>query len=337
MCLNRVETANAIVIVQPFSPCLFQQEDLPGPNLFLQFWRNQLTSSQCYVQWHQENKKKKSKAVVWPEKMPLFCRGCSDAVNKDIRNPVQDFPRTNKNKLFETLIAEGMERFCLGCRRSGRLKTVNENIGDHCSEESEAGNNETENQRYIPCQECNGHLNGTSFDPEKMKLWKKDRHLRRDAVCLACEAKKGIKEDIILCISCEKKKGSSAFDPERLNTWKMNHDVSTRAQCIDCEGREKKIKCIICLKPKSRDQYDDIMLQRWDKNHEVKRKATCKNCAADLGKKTRQPKRTWEKATYLCLQNANLVMHTRTIQCSESFPEILSKQSRFWKGLILSF
>ena len=236
MCLNRVETADAICIVQPFSPCLFQQEDLPGPNLFLQFWRNQLTSSQCYVQWHQENKKKKSKAVIWPEKMPLFCRGCSDAVNKDIRNPVQDFPRTNKNKLFETLIAEGMERFCLGCRRSGRLKTVNENIGDDCSEESEAGKDETEDQRYIKCKACEGHLNRASFDREKMKHWRKHSHLGRDAVCLACEAKR----ESILCISCENKKGISAFDPEKLNRWKKKGHVSERAKCIDCEKKKKK-------------------------------------------------------------------------------------------------
>merc|ERR1711870_99883 len=107
-------------------------------------------------------------------------------------------------------------------RRSGRLKNVNENIPDDCSEESEAGNDETENQRYITCKECEGHLNRTSFDPEKMKLWKKDRHLQRDPVCLACEAK----GESILCISCENKKGISAFDPEKLNRWKKDRHVS---------------------------------------------------------------------------------------------------------------
>ena len=227
--------------------------------------------------------------------MPLFCRGCSDAVNKEIRNPLQDFPRTNKSKLFETLISQGMERFCLGCRRSGRLKNVTDNVTDVCSEDSEADKDDIENESYVQCNVCRGHLNRSSFDPEKMKHWRKHWHLGRDAICLACEAKKEI----------EKPKAA--------------------------------IKCIVCLEPKSRDQYDELMLQRWEKNRELKRTATCKNCAADLGKKTRQPKRTWEKATYLCIQNANLVMHTRTIECSESFPEILSKQSRFWKGLILSF
>ena len=55
MCLNRVETAEALRIVQPFSPHLFQQGELPGPNLFLKFWRKELTSEQAYEAWKKRN------------------------------------------------------------------------------------------------------------------------------------------------------------------------------------------------------------------------------------------------------------------------------------------
>ena len=38
MCLNRVQTADSLCIVQPFIPELVKQCDLPVPNFFLKFW-----------------------------------------------------------------------------------------------------------------------------------------------------------------------------------------------------------------------------------------------------------------------------------------------------------
>ena len=57
MCLNRIETAESLCIVQPFSPHLFQQGELPGPSLFLKFWREELTSEQAYAAWKKERSK----------------------------------------------------------------------------------------------------------------------------------------------------------------------------------------------------------------------------------------------------------------------------------------
>ena len=52
MCLNRVETAESLCIVQPFNPRLFQQGDLPRPKLFLQFWRKELAGRQAAKRTH---------------------------------------------------------------------------------------------------------------------------------------------------------------------------------------------------------------------------------------------------------------------------------------------
>ena len=237
MCLNRVETADSVCIVQAFSPCLFQQNDLFGPNLFLKFWRNELTSKQCWAKWVEETKNQKnSRPVVWPKKMPLFCRGCSDAVNKDIRNPLEKFPRTDKSNLFRTLIAEGMERFCTACRRSGRLKNLTGDTPDDCSEESEEGENEAEDQTYLQCTVCKAHLSRACFDRVKRRHWKKDRHTARDAKCLTCEAK----EDPIPCIVCKTELESSSFDPEKLSRWIKNRHISERATCLACEAKKKE-------------------------------------------------------------------------------------------------
>lgn len=238
MCLNRVETADSVCIVQAFSPCLFQQKDLPGPNLFLKFWRNQLTSKECYAQWHEENKKKKSRAMVWPKKMPLFCRGCSDAVNTDIRTPLEDFPATNKTNIFATLIAEGMERFCIACRRSGRLKNLKDDIPEDCDAKAEEATNERGSQTYIQCTECGAHLSRASFDRVHIKDLNDNCNLRRDAVCLACEGQ----EKRLLCTVCKIEKEPSAFDPEKLSTWKKYENAHRRAECLACEEKDKD-KC----------------------------------------------------------------------------------------------
>ena len=173
MCLNRVETANSLCIVQPFSPCLFQQDDLPGPNLFLQFWRKQLTSKETYVQWHHEDRRKKRQSILWPNKMPLFCRGCSDAINAEVRIPLQEFPLTNKTRIFETLISEGMERFCSGCRKSGRLKNVPDNIADESSEESQTRKEVSENEKPIKCKTCGAYLSRVHLIPRNSSSGRK--------------------------------------------------------------------------------------------------------------------------------------------------------------------
>ena len=120
MCLNRVQTADSLCVVQAFSPCLFQQDDLTGPNLFLKFWQGKFTEPQHYEKWKKELDQKKSDRITWPQDMRLFCRGCSDAAGVPKRVCLKNFPRKSKTDLFATVI-EGMERFCNGCRNSGRL------------------------------------------------------------------------------------------------------------------------------------------------------------------------------------------------------------------------
>ena len=235
MCLNRVETANSLCIVQPFSPCLFQQDDLPGPNLFLQFWRKQLTSKETYDQWHHENRRKKRQSITWPSKMPLFCRGCSDASNAEVRIPLQEFPLTNKTRIFETLISEGMERFCFGCRKSGRLK-VPDNTADESSEESQTHKEVSENEKPIKCKTCGNYLSRASFDTEKFDLWKKNWHLGRDAVCLVCRAEHAP----IKCTICLDEKDHTSFDAVMLERWRKNRDKTKRAYCKDCARKGGK-------------------------------------------------------------------------------------------------
>ena len=126
MCLNRIETAESLCIVQPFSPYLFQQGDLPGPSLFLKFWREEMTTEQAYEAWKNETCRKKIRIPDWRKEMPLYCRGCSDAVDAEMCKPVKDFPKPSKSQLFQHVIAAGMERFCIACRQTERVKNCTE-------------------------------------------------------------------------------------------------------------------------------------------------------------------------------------------------------------------
>ena len=126
MCLNRIESADALRIVQPFSPQLFRQGDLPGPTFFLKFWRKELTSEEVYTAWKNEMKKTKSRGTDWPQEMPLFCRGCSDGIETESRKPLKEFPQRSKAQIFHNLLAQGMECFCIACLKSGRIKQIAE-------------------------------------------------------------------------------------------------------------------------------------------------------------------------------------------------------------------
>ena len=225
--------------------------------------------------------------------MPLFCRGCSDAIDKDIQNSLDEFPRTKKSNIFETLIAEGMERFCNACRRSGRLKNLPDNVPDDHTMGSEDDNIDAGEQSFLQCQQCKGVLKRASFDPEKLQTWTKNRHISTQAKCLVCEAK----EDTLKCMSCEQEKSRSEYDLQKFSAWKKNRHLGRSAKCLVCE---EEIKCVRCEKVKNRSEYDPVMLQRWKKNRDLAKKAECKSCAAARGMKTHEPKRNWLQTTYKC-------------------------------------
>ena len=171
MCLNRVETADSLCIVQAFSPCLFQQDDLTGPDLFLKFWREELTEQQVWAKWTKEGAQKKSEKISWPQDMRLFCRGCSDASGVAKYVCLKNFPRKSKTDMFAT-VTEGMERFCNGCRSSGRVHNVAAAVQSVDTDTKKHADKEYEEDTYLPCKRCKSMLHHTCFDEKKLHTWK---------------------------------------------------------------------------------------------------------------------------------------------------------------------
>ena len=60
----------------------------------------------------------------WLREMEIFCRGCSDAIEEDLRRALKEFPRPSKRNLFHFVVAQGIERFCIACRKSGRIANL---------------------------------------------------------------------------------------------------------------------------------------------------------------------------------------------------------------------
>lgn len=116
MCLSRAEEIEGICIVKPFSPNLFRNGDLRGPDLLLKFQRKDISEEQMAAAWRTESKKvRKPNNWHYMIEMQLFCRGCSETAGEQVYKAAKEFPKREVGHLWQGVIALGMERFCLAC------------------------------------------------------------------------------------------------------------------------------------------------------------------------------------------------------------------------------
>ena len=282
MCLNRIETADALCIVQPFSPQLFQQGDLPGPNLFLKFCRKEITSQQAYVAWDKERNKKRNRITEWRQEMPIFCRGCSDATRVDTQKPLKDFPRASRARAFENVVAGGMERFCTACTKS-RLGLIADTELDEPAPEvkgARTGGTDGTHSKFIDCTQCHAILREAAFDAKKLEAWRKDRNLARSAVCMACEAKPQPAQT--KCTQCHAILREEAFDAKQLETWREYCHLARDAVCMACEAKPQpaQTKCTQCHAILREEAFDAKKLETWRQNYNLARDAVCMACEA---------------------------------------------------------
>jgi hypothetical protein len=72
-------------------PHLFDQGDLPGPELLLKYQTGALQSADLKATWAAARILKSRKVERWPDTMPLLCRGCSERCGTDIQKPLKEF------------------------------------------------------------------------------------------------------------------------------------------------------------------------------------------------------------------------------------------------------
>ena len=78
---SRVQDAANLLLAQPYSPALFRQGNLPGPNLLMQVLRKTMTTAEAKDAWkvvEAEKTKNTETSQRWPLSMEIPCRRCTD-------------------------------------------------------------------------------------------------------------------------------------------------------------------------------------------------------------------------------------------------------------------
>ena len=92
---SRVRTVENFLLVQPYSPALFQQGNLPGPSLLLEAQRKKFNEADLKKAWKAAEKKEASRKEEhknWPWTMQLPCRMCTlENNNIEKRYPLNAF------------------------------------------------------------------------------------------------------------------------------------------------------------------------------------------------------------------------------------------------------
>jgi hypothetical protein len=93
---SRIRMADHMLLVQPYSPHLFRQGELPGPRLLMEVLRGNLSTENARLAWRKFEKEKdstKSKGGGnWVFAMPLPCRRCTDeAAGIEVWKPLKHF------------------------------------------------------------------------------------------------------------------------------------------------------------------------------------------------------------------------------------------------------
>ena len=117
---SRVRDVANLLIVQPYSPVLFRQGVLPGPDLLLRRQRGDLSVKELKKLWkdHEESQDVTDQRKDWPWSMLLPCRTCSIHGGKEILKPLDSFGSRSRSRkeLWEDLFNQGQDLNCMTCR-----------------------------------------------------------------------------------------------------------------------------------------------------------------------------------------------------------------------------
>ena len=118
---SRVRELDKLLLVQPYSPHLFRQGALPGPDLLMKVLRGTMTSAEAKQAWKAvENAQQAKPKDKWPFAMMLSCRGCTDKnKGEEVLKPLSAFTSKRKvNGLWEETISKGQDLMCGKCLSS---------------------------------------------------------------------------------------------------------------------------------------------------------------------------------------------------------------------------
>ena len=144
--------------MQPYSPHLFRQGELPGPNILMKFLRRKISTEGAQKEWARVEAKKKTKSISkvekkWLDIMPLPCRNCSNDEDQATWKPLSAFTgqyRQHKD-VWKYLIARGQDLICVRCTSQAFARNCSQR-GNSLAER----NKHLQEKPNIQCDTCNG-------------------------------------------------------------------------------------------------------------------------------------------------------------------------------------
>ena len=182
---TRTREADHTLIVQPYSPHLFRQGELPGPNILMDVLRKTISTDKAKAAWKAFEKAKDKKASVstgrkWIEIMQLPCRDCSDAENQTTWKPLSAFTMHSWKEadLWKHVVAKGQDLQCLRC-------TNKQFLARNPFKKQEDKDAYIRQNPHIPCQKCTKRNFYTRFDDQMVQKWL-DPENNEEIVCQRC-------------------------------------------------------------------------------------------------------------------------------------------------------
>ena len=92
---SRTRQADHMLLVQPYSPHLFRQGEMPGPTILMDVLRGKTNTAEAKKKWknalHKPDAKDDRGDAKWSKKMPLPCCNCSDEDDQSTWLPMTSF------------------------------------------------------------------------------------------------------------------------------------------------------------------------------------------------------------------------------------------------------
>ena len=210
---SRVRKAERLILAQPYSPHLFRQGVLAGPDLLLRVLTKSITWEEAAKLWKSEERKARQENSSgkdprpWYLRMELPCRRCTDEDGtKKVCKPVSAFITfTTISNVWKQVLAKGQDLMCLRCQHTLGWSS--------------------ECRSVIPCDGCGLTQRLEAFSAETQRLW--PELSTEPVLCKSCEQKgqrgrpaRADDPELILCNGhCKRRMPSTNVVATQLTEW----------------------------------------------------------------------------------------------------------------------
>ena len=271
MTISRVRDINDITVVEPFSPRLFCQEELIGPQCVLQIHRGEISAAEALTRY--ETWEKVSKKRIGLQDLLLNCWTCALVRGLDsgqTLRPLKEFVGQDASKATET-ITMGADRECLRCRKVREGEGVDDrpDVSARPCEWCKTRLGEplvckTCAELKFPCRGCaqqkkGKHLPLLAFVLEQVRMAKMNRCLGR-LRCKKCAAR--VARPQCFTYTCQGPCAKVRAEKFFLAGDVRKKDASKVLICKDCKRIGEQLQCSVCNQRKP-----TLVLQKIGKRH----------------------------------------------------------------------